>query len=268
MDDPLEVNREYWDELAELHVRSETYDVAGFKAGRNSLHDFERLAVGDVQGKRLLHLQCHFGLDTLSWARLGARVTGVDFSGKAIELARSLAGECGIEATFVCCDLDDLPGKLSGQFDVVFTSGGVLSWLPDLKRWGEVIAHFLRPGGLFYVRDFHPVGHMFDAEADTPVVTDTGLGSREPVRWENEGASYAVAEGVKAPFHYEWAYSLSEVINALIQAGLRIESVREYPFCTFRWHRFLEESDDGFWRWPGGRPVPLMFSIRATKKSP
>jgi len=265
MTDPLEVNRRYWDELADLHVTSDFYDVAGFKAGRNALHDFERRAVGDVAGKCLLHLMCHFGMDTLSWARLGAQVTGFDFSLKAIELARSLAADCGIEASFVCCDLDELPQRLSGVFDVVFTSAGVLAWVPDLTRWGEVVAHFLAPGGLFYVRDFHPVGMMFDAEADVPLVADDGFGTREAVRWENHGASYAVGEGVKTPFHYEWAYNLSDVINALVDAGLRITSVREYPFCTFRWHRFLERSDDGFWRWPGGLPVSLMFSIRATK---
>src|SRR5512136_2825848 len=140
-----------------IHVRSPFYDVAGFKAGKNSLKSVELAEVGDVGGKRLLHLQCHFGMDTLSWARLGARVTGVDYAPQAIDLARELAREAGLEADFICASIYDLPERLTGTFDIVFTSYGVLCWLPDLPAWGRVIAHFLRPGGIFYIADGHPI---------------------------------------------------------------------------------------------------------------
>ncbi len=143
MDEYLKKNKELWNELTAIHAGSEFYDVDGFKRGKCSLSSIELEELGDVSGKSLLHLQCHFGLDTLSWARLGARVTGVDFSDKAIDLARSLSRDLKIEADFVQSDIYDLPDNLDGEFDIVFTSGGVLPWLPDLKRWAEIITHFL-----------------------------------------------------------------------------------------------------------------------------
>jgi 2-polyprenyl-3-methyl-5-hydroxy-6-metoxy-1,4-benzoquinol methylase len=149
MDDYLAANKALWNEWTAIHETSSFYNLEGFKAGGSRLRDYEVDEVGDVTGKSLLHLQCHFGIDTLSWARLGARVTGADFSERAIELARSLAAELGLDATFVRSDLYDLSSVLDGQFDVVYTSRGVLGWLPDLERWAEVVAHFLRPGGVF-----------------------------------------------------------------------------------------------------------------------
>jgi len=266
MTDPIEVNRKYWDELAELHVRSEFYDVPGFKAGKCTLKELDLEAVGDVAGKRLLHLQCHFGMDTLSWARRGADVTGADFSERAIAQARKLAVECGIEATFVCCDLDDLPDHLSGEFDVIFTSEGVIPWLPDLKRWGEVIAHFLAPGGVFTVRNAHPLTAVFDDQADVPVVVGPYFDDGKARRWENFGASYAVGEGVERPFHYEWMHTLADVLNALADAGLRIERVEEFPYVYFQGHPFLTQRDDGYWHWAENpNAIPLMFAVRATK---
>jgi SAM-dependent methyltransferase len=166
MDDYLAANRALWDEWTAIHEASSFYDLEGFKAGRSGgsggsggsrLRPYEVAEVGEVGGKSLLHLQCHFGIDTLSWARLGARVTGADFSHRAIELARSIAAELDLDATFVRSDLYDLPSVLDGQFDVVYTSRGVLGWLPDLERWAAVVAHFLRPGGVFYITEIHPV---------------------------------------------------------------------------------------------------------------
>jgi 2-polyprenyl-3-methyl-5-hydroxy-6-metoxy-1,4-benzoquinol methylase len=160
----IKYNENLWNHWTDLHAKSEWYDLEGFKAGRLSLGDIEREVLGDVAGKSLLHLQCHFGLDTLSWARLGARVTGVDFSEKAISLARALGSELEIPATFVRSNIYDLPDNLSGQFDIVFTSYGVLWWLPDIKEWAKVVAHFLRPGGTFLLVEFHPLASVFDPE--------------------------------------------------------------------------------------------------------
>ena len=165
MDRSIEANRKLWDKLTPIHVASAFYDVEGFKRGRCTLAAVEREEVGDVAGKSLLHLQCHFGLDTLSWARLGAEVTGVDFSGKAIAQARALVAALGIRAEFVCCELGELPGRLRGGFDIVFTSGGVLPWLPDLRSWAKTIVGLLKLGGVFYIREFHPfAGVMDDAD--------------------------------------------------------------------------------------------------------
>ncbi len=164
MDQYTQSNRELWDEWTGIHARSEFYDVEGFKAGRRSLRPIELEALGDVTGKTLLHLQCHFGMNTLDWARRGAQVTGVDFSEKAIALARSLSRELSIPAEFVLSDIAALPDVLHREFDIVFTSYGVLTWLSDLRRWGQVVAHFLKPGGTFFIAEFHLFAYIFDDE--------------------------------------------------------------------------------------------------------
>src|SRR5918992_1340625 len=161
----MAANRALWDEWTEIHVGSDFYDVAGFKAGRINPRDYEIDEVGDVLGKKLLHLQCHFGIDTLSWARLGAIPTGVDYSERAVALARSVAGELGLDARFVLSNVYDLPGVLDERFEVVYTSRGVIGWLPDLDRWAQVIAHLLEPGGIFYMTEGHPILWTLDDDA-------------------------------------------------------------------------------------------------------
>ena len=141
----IALNRANWNERTRVHAGSDFYDVAGFKDGRITLNEFERAGVGDVRGKSFLHLQCHFGLDTLSWARLGANATGVDISDDAIGLARKLNDEVGLDAKFVRSDIYDLPQVLDGEFDIVYTAMGVLAWLPDLAAWAEVVARYLKP---------------------------------------------------------------------------------------------------------------------------
>jgi 2-polyprenyl-3-methyl-5-hydroxy-6-metoxy-1,4-benzoquinol methylase len=154
MDDYTESNRVFWN--ARTAINAKRYDIAGFKAGKSTLTALVREELGEVSGKSLLHLQCGVGLDTLSWARLGARVTGVDLSEDAIALAHSLTQETGLDARFVCTDIYELSQVLDDRFDIVFTWGGVLYWLSDLGRWAEIIAHFLKPGGVFYVQEIHP----------------------------------------------------------------------------------------------------------------
>src|SRR5579864_5684545 len=162
MDELLAVNRTHWDEVTDVHMGSDFYDVESFKAGQNRLHGIE---LGEeVNGKTLLHLQCHFGLDTMGWARLGATVTGIDFSQRAIDAARAISSELNIPATFMVSDLDELPSKLDRQFDIVFTSYGAIYWLPDIHRWGQIAASYVKPGGTFYIAEFHPVGFMFDTD--------------------------------------------------------------------------------------------------------
>ena len=267
VDEYLRSNRDLWDHWADLHVRSAFYDVASFKAGRSSLKPLEVEDLGDVAGKSLLHLQCHFGMDTLSWARRGASVTGVDFSGRAIELARELAVELALPARFVQSDIYGLPTVLHGQFDVVFTSRGVLFWLPDLRRWGEVIAHFLKPSGIFYIVDYHPFANVFETEGATDLQPAYPyFHGPEPLRFETHG-SYADATDPTSHVEYGWDHPLSEIVNALLAAGLRLEFLHEFPYCDYRRFPFLEQGDDGRWYLPDrlGAMLPLLFSLKATK---
>lgn len=264
-----QANRALWDAWTPAHVNSRFYDVEGFKQGRCSLCPIEIDEVGGVTGKSLLHLQCHFGMDTLSWARRGAEVTGIDFSPKAIETAQSLADELKIPARFLCSDIYDLPEHLSAKYDVIFTSQGVLAWLPDLELWGRIIAHFLKPGGFFYIFEFHPLMNIFACSEEAPRIKHRYFHQYEPEVYGPYCGSYATAEGIHEGKGYEWIHSLSDVINALTGAGLRIEFIHEFPFCTHQSHKFLSQGEDGLWRY-GEQPesLPLMFSVKAVCEAP
>ena len=249
MDAYFKVNLNHWNELTPIHEKSAFYDVQGFKTGKLSLTAIELEELGDVSGKSLLHLQCHFGLDTLSWARLGARATGVDFSDKALALARSLAQELGIEAKFVLSNIYDLPGALDEQFDVVFTSYGVLSWLPDLEGWARVISHFLKLGGTFYMVELHPfAGVFYDGEDATDLqVRYPYFHAPEPMKFEPEGSgSYADRSATVTTPNFEWSHSLGDVLNSLISAGLRTEFLHEFPYCMEQLLPLMEQGDDGW----------------------
>ncbi len=262
----MEVNRAKWDALTPIHAGSAFYDVAGFREGRCTVLDVERREVGNVQGKRLLHLQCHFGLDTLSWARLGAEVTGVDFSPAAVKQARELTKELSIPARFVCCNLYDLREHLHDTFDLVYTSQGVLCWLPDLAGWARLAYDFTRQGGAFYIHEFHPLCPFYRPAGDaTPIDGESYAHRSDPVRYVDQG-TYADFDADIAMPAYEWGYGLGDVVSALADAGFRIEFLHEFPHCAFQAHSFLERCEDGLWRWPTNRSgLPMMFSIRAVR---
>ena len=268
-DQYAEANRRYWDGLVPIHFDSEFYNVAGFKAGRSTLNNVELQELGDVRGRSLLHLMCHFGLDTLSWARKGATVTGVDFSGRAIDSARALASECGIDAAFIESDVYDLPGRLDGQFDIVFTSYGALCWLPDIARWAQVAAHFVRPGGTFYLAEFHPIAGVFD---DEPDVTDLHVRYpyfplEEPMRFDDLGTYTDRTDQFENNTRYEWPHPVSEVLTALIDAGLHIEFLHEFPITSYPCMPFMKKVDERMYRLTiHDGCVPLLYSIRATKR--
>ncbi len=264
----IEANRRHWDSVVATHVESDFYRVEEFKAGRSKLKPVELGELGDVRGKTLLHLQCHFGLDTLSWAREGATVTGADFSGEAVAAARALAAETGIDARFVQSDLYDLPDVLDERFDIVFTSYGVLGWLPDMRRWAAVAAHFLKPGGTFYIAEFHPVAWIFD---DSPGVDDLRVHypyfpPAEPLRIESNGTYANPSAQVEHRVTYAFPFTLGDVVTSLIEAGLRLEYLHEFPFSTYQFLPFTHETEDGTVRLTThDGSVPLLFSIRATK---
>lgn len=265
MDEYYEANKRRWNELVAIHANSEEYDLKGFLAGKTSLHPVELNALGDVQGKRLLHLQCHFGLDTISWARLGAKVTGVDFSKTAIEFARELNQQVGVDARFVCSNIYDLPAVHQGEYDIVFTSFGVLCWLADVKEWARVIAHFLRPGGIFLLVESHPFFWVFDNDHPSELkIKYLYWHSEEPLSYDEEGSYIDQDVKLKNTRGYEWAHTISDVLNALIQAGLIIKEVEEFPHLPWRPCPFAEKNQDGEWRLKGDF-LPLSWSVKALK---
>ena len=271
MDSYRAANRENWDERVGIHYTSDAYAVQRFIRNPDDISEvvaFDRKALGDVTGKRLLHLQCHFGRDTLSWARLGADVTGVDFSEQAIEAARRLSRDSRTPGRFVVSELYDSPSILRETFDIVYTSVGALCWLPNIREWARVAAGFLETGGLFYVRDGHPMLLALDLDRtdDTLLVRYPYFESPDPTRYEAEG-SYAGDGKLKHTANYEWAHGLGEIVTALIDTGLRIDRVDEHRFLDWHAMACMIRGDDGYYRFPPhlANNVPLQFSIRATK---
>jgi SAM-dependent methyltransferase len=261
-EDWLQVNREMWDERVPIHTASAFYDVDGFLAGRSTLRPFEVAELGDVTGRTLVHPQCHFGLDTLSWARAGASVTGLDFSEPAIEAARDLAGRAGIDADFVHADVYDAPSALGGRrFDIVYTGLGAVIWLPDIEKWARTMAALVAPGGTFYLAEFHPFTDIFADEDLTvayPYFNDGPLTFDEPGTYADLTAPTVHNRSI------EWNHGLGEVVSALITAGLRVEFLHEHDHTLFARWPFLRREADGTYRLPEGTPsLPLVYSLRA-----
>jgi len=232
--------------------------------GKSSLNDIELNLLGDVAGKSILHLQCHFGQDTISLNRLGAEVTGVDLSDNAIENARIIAAQTNSNAEFICCDIYDLPDHLNKQFDIVFTSYGTIGWLPDLDRWAKIISKFLKPSGKFVFVEFHPVVWMFDYNFE-----------KIAYNYFNSGAIVEVLEGtytdMEADLKQEyvmWNHSMSETINSLIKNGLEIKSLDEFDYSPYNCFNKTIEFESGKYRIEHlGNNIPMIYSIIATKKS-
>ena len=260
----IAVNRALWDRWTAIHERSEYYDLDAFRAGESRLPEFEVAEVGDVTGKRLVHLMCHLGADTLSWAKLGAEVTGLDLSERSVEVARGLARELGIDAEFVAADVHDAREVLDGDFDVVYTSRGILGWLPDLPLWAGVVCDLLAPGGVFYMHEIHPFYLVFDLDSPELRVANPYFPRPEPARVRH---SYAGA-GDEEPGEpgYAWVHGIGEIVTALAGAGLRVEFLHEFRhaegFMAPSQQRefgnmWLPEDLDG--------EVPVSFSLRAGK---
>ena len=260
----LETNRDLWDGWTEIHRQSSFYALDAFLAGGSSLNEIEVAALGDVKKKKLLHLQCHFGQDTLSWARLGAETTGVDFSERAIDLARDLAMEVGLTSQFLCAEVTSLPAEWTERFDVVFSSYGVLPWLPDLNSWARTIERVLRPGGDFHLVEFHPLTGMLDDDGRT--MRYPYFHSPVPGEHKVQG-SYAEREAPFSHGSFEWAHSLEDLLMALIGAGLTICEFREFPYSPYGCFEYLEEEEPGRWEVRGAmEKLPLVFRLRASKR--
>ncbi|WP_460218009.1 class I SAM-dependent methyltransferase [Psychroserpens sp. MEBiC05023] len=261
-EDYFEVNRHTWNEKVKVHSKSEMYDLKAFKKGKSSLMTYELAALNNVKGKSLLHLQCHFGQDTLSWSRLGAKCVGVDLSDEGIKLAKALNQELELDAEFVCCNVLNTSDYISDTFDIIYTSYGVIGWLPDLKPWGKMIADRLNSGGMFYMVEFHPIVWMFDYLEDIKVMR-YGYMQDEAIYEEYEG-TYANQDSKMVSKEYGWNHGLSEVVNALVEAGLRIEYLNEYDESPYNVLPDLVETKSGNYV-TKDKLYPLIFEIKATK---
>jgi SAM-dependent methyltransferase len=263
-EDWFDVNREMWDERVPIHVGSEHYDVEAFVDGRSSLRPFELAELPEVRGRTLVHPQCHFGEDTLSWARRGAEVTGLDFSGPAVEAARELAARCGLEAEFVQANVYAAAEALGGRrFDIVYTGIGALNWLPDIERWAAVMASLVARGGCLYLTEFHPFSHVF---SDDDFTVQYPYFHHEPFDFPSAG-SYADPDAQTVHNRsYEWNHGLGAVVSAIIGAGFELEFLHEHDYTLFaRWPFLVGER--GSFRLPEGMPsLPLLYSLRAVSR--
>ncbi|HEX6417782.1 MAG TPA: methyltransferase [Acidimicrobiales bacterium] len=266
-DDWADMNRRWWDERAPIHVASEFYDVEGFVAdpGASTLRAFEIDEVGDVAGKSLAHPQCHFGLDTLSWARRGAGVVGLDFSEPAVDAARDVARRAGLDAEFVAGNVYDAVELLGGRdFDVVYTGLGALNWLPDIARWARVMADLVAPGGILYLAEFHPL-HMILGDDDLTVTHPYFHEAGEPLAFEEAGTYADLGADTAHNRTVEWVHGLGAVVSAVVGAGLAVEVLHEWDHTLFpRWPFLVRDADA--YRMPAGMPsLPLMYSLRARR---
>ncbi len=261
---PFEQNRESWNEITSLHVESEFYNVEAFRQGQSSLNDIELDEIGDVKGKKLLHLQCHFGLDTLSFARMGADVTGIDISDESIKTATALSQELNIPARFIRSNIYDIDQVLDQQFDVIYTSYGALNWLNDLGKWAELINRFLKPGGTFYMVEFHPFIYTLndDLQFSESYFKTKAMESVVDASYTDNSET-----GKTSLKHIEWHHSLSEVLNSLIKNGFQIELLNEFPYQVYNCFENMKEIETGKWVFNGPEDtIPYMYSVRALKR--
>ncbi|CAF2625008.1 unnamed protein product [Rotaria sp. Silwood2] len=267
--DFVNINRRLWNDKVDYHVVSPMYNVAGFLAGVDSLNKIEIDLLGNIQGKRILHLQCHFGLDSLSLVRRGAQhVTGVDLSDRAIDKAQELAGTLNLTTStrFICCNIYDLQEYLSCDqdelFDIVFTSYGVVGWLPDINKWASLISTYLKPNGMFLMVEFHPVLWMFD-EMFSHI--EESYFNQKTFVCQRDG-TYADRNAPISNSSVEWNHSLSEIVQALIDHALRINVLQEFDYSPYDCFLNGVKTDDGFYRIKGlEKKIPMIFALKATK---
>lgn len=260
----FEDNKQSWNKRTAVHQDSAFYNLEAFKKGKSSLTNIELEEVGNVTGKSLLHLQCHFGMDTMSWARQGAKCFGVDLSDEAINLAKEINTELKLDAAFICCNVYDLKQHLNKKFDIVFTSYGTIGWLPDLDAWAEIIACYLNPGGVFYIADFHPALWMMDEDFEK---VKYHYFNTEIITEETSGSYTDRLAPIKSVEH-GWNHPFSEIINALLRQNLQITQFNEFPFSPYNCFNNLEQGSDDMWRIKGmDEKMPMMYSIKAIKQA-
>ncbi len=258
----LDINRNSWNERTERHVDSEFYDMPSFLSGKSSINEIETPLLGDVKDKSLLHLQCHFGQDTLSLARLGAKVTGIDLSDKAIAKAKEINDQIGTDAKFINCDVYSTPEKIQNKFDMVFTSYGTIGWLPDIKKWAAVVSGMLIQGGTFVMADFHPTVWMFDDDF-----------TEVKYKYSNDAPIIEIIEGSYAGSNdyviknISWNHGIGEILTALIESGLQIDVFQEHHYSPYDCFSGVKEiAPKKFIIEKMGDKLPMVYAIKATKK--
>lgn len=262
MENYLEINRNTWNAKVEPHLKSDFYFVEEFLKGRTSLNSIELELLGDVKGKEILHLQCHFGQDSISLSRLGAKVTGIDLSEKAIEAAKDLTKKCGTNTKFLVSDVYDLPNVLDEKFDIVYTSYGTIGWLPDLEKWAKVVSHFLKSGGKLVFVEFHPIVWMFD---DDFTHVKYNYFNEKPII-ETEEGTYADKTAEIVQDYVMWNHPTSEVLSSLLKENLQLKSFQEYNWSPYPCFRHNEEIEKGKYQIPQfGNKIPIVFSLVAEK---
>jgi len=260
----IEINKESWNAKTDFHLKSEFYDLEGFLKGNTSLNEIELNLLGDIKGKSILHLQCHFGQDSISLSRLEAEVTGIDLSDKAIDAAKELSNKTKNDITFICCDIYDLPNHLDKQFDIVFTSYGTIGWLPDLDKWGKIISRYLKPNGKFIFAEFHPVVWMFDDNFDKIGYSYFNSGAIV----ETETGTYADVEADITQEYVMWNHPISEVLNSLISNEIEINLFEEFDYSPYNCFKHTIEFEPKKFRIKHlENKIPMVYSIVGTKKS-
>lgn len=262
--DYIELNRKSWNSIVDTHVNSEMYDMKGFLAGNTSLNSIELEMLGDIKGKSVLHLQCHFGQDTLSLARMGASVTGVDLSDVAIEKAKQLNQDLSLNAKFICCDIYDLPNHLDEKFDIVYTTYGTIGWFPDLDKWAKLISQYLKPNGRFIFVEFHPFVWMYDNDFTK---FEYSYFKKEPIV-EIETGTYADRDADLEQKTVGWNHSISEVVNSLIKNGIQIKSLDEFDYSPYNCFKQMIEFEPKKYRIKNFEDkLPLVYAIVGKKGS-
>jgi SAM-dependent methyltransferase len=263
MDRKTKINKKLWEQWTSIHVDSEFYNLPSFIQGKNSLNELEKSELGPIAGLSVLHLQCHFGMDTLSLARMGAEVTGVDFSEAAITKARELADRLTLKAEFILSDIYDIKNHITKKYDMVFTSYGAITWLPDLKKWAERIAWCLKSGGIFYLVEFHPLLFMFDENFVKIEYPYESPG--EPLLFLNV-PSYAQPDISLENQELNWHHGIGMVINSLIHHGFKLEFLNEHFYSPYPVFKEMIEISEGRWVHKVlKQKIPYLFSIKAKK---
>ncbi len=271
MDEYRTVNLANWNERVDGHMAPDGYRVDELINDPDWVtavvrHDAAKL--GDVSGLTLLHSQCHIGTDTLSWAKLGATVTGLDFAPKAIAASRSIAAQMDVNATFVETELYSAPDHIDSTFDLVYTSVGAICWMPDITKWAEIMAGFVKPGGRFWIRDSHPALMALDdgRDDDQLVVAYPYFHQPTPINFPAT-ESYQGSATIENTDSYSWAHSIADVITALMDAGLTLERFEEYQHLDWQFLSSMTQTEEGTWVLPEEvrDNVPMQFSILASK---
>ena len=258
LDNQFQANKELWDSRVATHTKAELYNLDGFKRGETSLNSIELNELGDVNGKSILHVQCHFGQDSLSWTRMGAKVTGSDISTEAINQARELNNELELDATFVVSNTYELPNKLEGEFDIVFMSYGVIGWLPDMNKLAEIVNHFLKVGGKFYMVEFHPIVWTFDDNFESMIYPYNNSGVLE----FDTTTTYADKNHVSsAKKEYNWNHGIGEVVTAFASTGMKLNFLNEHDFSPYNVFPYMIEVENGYQIEGFDGIIPLVYSM-------